>query len=366
MDALILSCGTGGGHNAAARAIQEELERRGDRAVFMNPYALRSQRTVDRVDDVYIAVAQRSPRTFGLVYKLGDLYRRLPWRSPVYLFQRKTAKALDAFLRRRHFDVILCTHVYPAEALTVLKDRGTALPPVIFVATDYACTPFTEETDCDAYVIPHPTLLEEFQSFGIPAHKLHPLGIPVGADFSRSVTRQEARKALGLGEEETCLLISGGSMGAGVLKKAVKKLYAQWRGKARLIIICGTNDRLYKSLEKAYGQDVTLLHSTDQMALYLRACDLYLTKPGGLSSTEAAVAGVALVHLPPIPGCETRNARFFSQHGLSIPDDQTHQAPDLAPQVTRRQKEVILPDAAQRVCDLAHAMARDSAAAPAQ
>lgn len=29
MEALILSCGTGGGHNAAGYAVKEELERRG-------------------------------------------------------------------------------------------------------------------------------------------------------------------------------------------------------------------------------------------------------------------------------------------------------------------------------------------------
>ena len=38
-----------------------------------------------------------------------------------------------------------------------------------------------------------------------------------------------------------------------------------------------------------------------------------------LSSTEAAAAGVPLIHISPIPGCETRNFRFFADHGMSIP-----------------------------------------------
>lgn len=351
MDALILSCGTGGGHNAAARAIQEALEAQGHRAVLMNPYDLRGQKTVELVDDMYISVAQKSPRTFGFVYRLGDLYRHLPWRSPVYYFQRKTAKALETFLAQRHFDVVFCTHVYPGEALTILKNRGIALPKVIFVATDYACIPFTEETDCDAYIIPHPDLLEEFQSYGIPAGKLRPLGIPVSAAFCQDLTRRQARQALGLDPDATYLLLSGGSMGAGVLKKAVKKLYAQWRDRARLIVICGTNDKLYKLLEKRYGSDpgVTLLHSTDQMPLYLRSCDLYLTKPGGLSSTEAAVSGVALAHLAPIPGCETRNAKFFARLGLTVPMDRLEDFQALAPEVIRRQRSAIPPDAAGQI-----------------
>lgn len=357
MDALILSCGTGGGHNAAARAIQEELERRGDRAVLLNPYTLRGQRTARRVDRVYISVAQRLPWLFGAVYKLGDLYRHLPFRSPVYYFNRKAARALAAYLDNHPFDAIILTHLFPGEMLAVLRDRGVTTPPVLFVATDYTCTPFEEEIWCDACVIPHPDLGDEFASYGISRDKLYPLGIPVSAAFRRDVSRQEARRALGLDQSETYLLVSAGSMGAGVLKKEVKKLLAQWEGKGKLIVICGTNDRLYRALEKKYGGRVQLLHATDQMALYLRACDLYFTKPGGLSSTEAAVAGLPLVHLSPIPGCETRNARFFAQRGLSIPQKQAQQAGDLAPDVIRRQGQVISPTAAEDICALAHSMA---------
>lgn len=47
MDALILSCGTGGGHDSAARAIIEEMNARGHRTVLLNPYKLKSDRLAD-------------------------------------------------------------------------------------------------------------------------------------------------------------------------------------------------------------------------------------------------------------------------------------------------------------------------------
>ena len=53
------------------------------------------------------------------------------------------------------------------------------------------------------------------------------------------------------------------------------------------------------------------------MPLYLRACDVVFTKPGGLTSTEAAVIGVPIIHTSPIPGCETINRRFFMHAGMS-------------------------------------------------
>ena len=40
MEALILSCATGGGHNAAAEAMQEELQCRGHHVQLLDPYVL--------------------------------------------------------------------------------------------------------------------------------------------------------------------------------------------------------------------------------------------------------------------------------------------------------------------------------------
>ena len=58
MDALILSCGTGGGHDSAAKAIVEELRTRGHHAVMLNPYTLRSQSLARRINGAYISMVQ--------------------------------------------------------------------------------------------------------------------------------------------------------------------------------------------------------------------------------------------------------------------------------------------------------------------
>ncbi len=91
MEALILSCGTGGGHNAAAAAIRDELERRGHRCQLLNPYTLDGAQTAKTVDHAYVGLVQHAPGVFGLVYCIGGLYQRLPFRSPVYFGNAKTA-----------------------------------------------------------------------------------------------------------------------------------------------------------------------------------------------------------------------------------------------------------------------------------
>lgn len=46
----------------------------------------------------------------------------------------------------------------------------------------------------------------------------------------------------------------------------------------------------------------------------MAAADVLFTKPGGLTTTEAAVKGIPIVHTRPIPGCETK-IWLFIQNG---------------------------------------------------
>lgn len=323
MRALILSCGTGGGHNAAGQAIADELKRRGHQATAMDIYQLAGEKTARLIGDAYIKLVQKSPEAFGVIYAMGDAYRRLPVHSPVYWANKRMAACTRQYLSEHRYDVILMTHMFPAQILTNLRKehKGERIPPAILIATDYTCIPFMEEAVCDYYVIPSEELREEFSGKGIPGERILPFGIPVRAEFAE-ITAEEARKRLNLDPAKKYLLLSGGSIGAGKIEEAMDILqgYLEERPDHALITICGNNQKLYELLTEKYGANpqIRLIQSTPDMAAYMRVCKAFLTKPGGLSSTEAAVCGVPLIHLPPIPGCESRNAEFFFYHGMSL------------------------------------------------
>ena len=319
MEALILSCGTGGGHNSAGKAVAEELKRRNHNAVMLNPYNLRSKKLAGKINNVYIALAQKAPRFFGAVYGAGQLYRKLPFRSPVYFINRLMVSALGEYLAENHFDIIIMTHLFPAEIITNMRNSGIAVPKTMFIGTDYTCIPFTEETDCDVYVIPSAELSDDYTKKGIAKEKLCSLGIPVLGRFSESENRDEVRQKLGLDLNKKYILVSGGSMGGGQIKKAIKTLSSVIADSenTELITICGNNKKLFDKLKNADYPKVTVLGFTENMAEYMKGADLFVTKPGGLSSTEAAVSKVPILHTAAIPGCETRNAEFFSKNGMS-------------------------------------------------
>ena len=373
MDALILSCGTGGGHNSAAQAIQEELTARGHYAVLLNPYTLKSDQLAKTIDNIYIELVQKAPHVFGVVYNLGQLVRRLPFPSPVYYANELMAPIMRRYLEAHKFDIIIMTHIFPGQILTGLKKHGFEIPPTIFIATDYTCIPFTEEIDCDAYVIPSEQLRKEFEKRGIPSKKIYPFGIPVKEVFETPMSRKRAAKLLGLDYKKRYILVSGGSIGAGNIKKVLKTLYRLYKKDPsfHIIAICGSRSGLASKLQKKYGEKVTIVGHTDQMAAYLSISDLYLTKPGGLSSTEAAVFGVPLVHITPIPGCESKNQRFFSKNGMSFsvrkPKRKLRRAVRKTKDQSVRDKMILhqratIPNTATAsICNFAEQMAADTA-----
>lgn len=376
MDALILSCGTGGGHNAACHAIEKELKSRGHAVETLNPYLLKSARAARAVDLAYVRLAQRAPAAFGAVYGIGNAYRRLPVRSPVYHLNRRMRPVFADYLEKHHFDAVVMTHLFPAEILTGIR-RHMSVPKSFFISTDYTCIPFTEETDCDYYVIPSPELADEFCGRGIAKERIRPLGIPVDTDFTPVLLpaeeRRRSREALGLSAEERYryILVAGGSIGAGRIDEAVSLLLGHYEGTdTKIIVVCGNNEELYRKLNRQFGARCTVLAHTDRMPEYLKACDVFLSKPGGLSTTEAAVAGIPLVLMTPIPGCETLNMRFFEERGMceavsSIKTDLIPACEKLldqtaAEKMRRCQRQSLPAHAARAICDLIEQSAADA------
>lgn len=365
MDALILSCGTGGGHNSAGKALQEELERRGHYAAMLNPYTLKSKKLSRGIDRTYISTVQHMPDAFGAIYKIGNLYRRLPFRSPVYFVNHGMETVMQEYFEEHPVDIVLMPHLFPAEIMTNMKLHGRSIPKTMFIATDYACIPFTEETECDAYVIPAQDLVEEFTGKGIPKEKLFPLGIPVSSRFSSDQSREQAKKHLGLDTEKKYILVAGGSMGGGKIEQTILALSGHFSEQKDvvLLVICGSNQKLYQRLREQDLPGVVLLEHTDVMENYMRACQLFITKPGGLSSTEAAASQVPVIHTAAIPGCESQNAQYFSARGMSAwakttdemlrMADQLLNDDELAADMTACQRQRIAPNAAAHICNLA-------------
>jgi processive 1,2-diacylglycerol beta-glucosyltransferase len=286
--------------------------------------ALAGEKVSSLVSGAYVGVVKNVPAMFGVTYSLGravsNAEHMLGVRSPVYAACAQVIPKLEAYLEEHPCDGIVAPHMFPAMALTEMRRRGMKLPLTVAVATDYTCTPFFEETDCDYVMIPSALCADDFARRGIAREKLVPLGIPVSAGFQHRVGKKQSRRTLGLDPNCRWVLIMGGSMGAGHIEQLTKCLLYVTGEQVHLAVVCGSNEKLYRNMMKKFGkkQRVKVIGYTDQVARYMEACDLLYTKPGGITSTEGAVMGVPMVHMKPIPGCETRNRELFTTYGMSV------------------------------------------------
>ncbi len=320
---LVLSCNTGEGHNTAARAFCEQCEAEGHETVIADFLGFGAKHSSSFISNFYIRLAKYFPYVFGFFYNAMLWVSRTFYigHSIVYWLNARIAPKLLEHLKENHYDAIVMTHMFPADAIARLTHKGEKLPLSVMISTDYTCYPFLEEAVCDYYVLPHEDLTPIFTKRRIPIEKLCPFGIPVSMRFRNPPSREEARAHLGIDPEKSFYLVMGGSMGAGRMRSFTKRLSLAVQGEGEILVICGKNEKLKKSMEKRLCdcQNVRIIGYTTEIPYYMAACDVLYTKPGGLTSTEALVCHTPTVHTAPIPGCETDNMRFFRDNGLAIP-----------------------------------------------
>ena len=320
MKVLILSRSMGGGHNTAAKAMCEAFERRGVFAEMVDGAVFTTRFIKDASSYIYVKSVQRTPRLFGAVYKLGEVISTPRCKSVIYLANHKGAGRMFDYIKENGFDAVVSPHLYPIETLTYLKRKKGLKIPCFGIATDYTCIPFWEDSEMDLYFIPSKELEGEYLNRKMDEKKLIPTGIPVSAKFKNKIPKEEAKRKLGLDESSKYYLVMSGSMGAGNALEISQNLL-KYEKDCKPIVICGNNARLYEKMKESLLNSAVVVGFTDKIELYMNASEAVFTKAGGLTSTEAAVFGIPLVHTSPIPGCETENTEFFTEKGMSIHDD---------------------------------------------
>lgn len=312
MRILILSANTGGGHNSTAAAIAEQLKTQGIGADVSDSLSYISEKVSDFISWGHSYVYRKLPRLFGIGYRFEEKH------TPRFIYNR-CAKGAQGLYQKlcEGYDAVICVHVFAGLMMTeVRKVYGLQLP-TYFVATDYTCSPGVADLYADRYFIPHKMLLGEFIRAGIAADQLVASGIPIAEEFYRSEDRASVRRELGLPQDQKIVLISCGSMGAGHLDREAMKLFDQLPEDTALCVLCGNNRKTYDALKENACDRLFVVPFTEKVRSYMSAADLYITKPGGLMTTEALAKRLPMVLITAVPGLETRNYEFLTEHGVA-------------------------------------------------
>ena len=320
MKIMLLSAATGGGHLRAAHAVEQYIREHTGHDVLSVDTLKAIGRPLDKtVCGSYLFMAKKTPALFGRLYKRTNKQNHFSRLVPKVngLFGPRLLRTVEQYQP----DAIVTTHPFATEMVGALKKGGQVTCPLICVVTDYGPHRAYIVDQADAYITATEDMLPGMTAFGAPAKKVHPFGIPVHEEFFAPGDRKGFLQEQGLDPDLPTLLFMAGSFGVSNIITLYRELEAT-DVKMQIIVITGRNQKLYEAFEKelAAGTKIPtkLVYFTGEVEKYMHAADLLVTKPGGLTVSEALACNLPMAVFDAIPGQEEDNANFLASHGMGI------------------------------------------------
>ncbi len=271
----------------------------------------------------YVSLLQRAPSLVASLYENFDQNR--PGDSIldcVRLFLEESGlPEFEEFLQSRRYDLIINTHFLPTEIVAALKKREKISVPQVTVTTDFMTHKLWVHEPCEHYFTATAEGAEHLETFGVPKNKITPAGIPIRPGFHPNGLVKNDRPSI---------LVIGGGLGLGPILDIYRKLL-EIETPLTLQVVAGRNEQVKSDLEKfpvPPRHQSCIYGFTEKMPELMSHADIILTKPGGLSVSEALASGAVICVVNPFPGQEDFNAGFLirNEAGISIKD--TNLIPD--------------------------------------
>lgn len=341
MKLLILSITTGQGHHQTGLAVANYFEEMGHQVTQLDCYEYLSPAMKDMVSHGYLVSTKYSPKLYGKMYRLAEKKDKSENYATLFqlantLFHHKMAK----YLKENAPDAVVCTHVFAAILMSYLAEKGYRYPTVGII-TDFKAHPYWESTRLDYYVTPNEYMIPSLAKKGIRKEQILPIGIPIFQKFSQKEEKEIIRKALRL-KNLTTILIMSGSMGFGNVYKILKSIDSVPE-KFQVITVCGNNEKLKKKIDKnKWKHHVTNYGYVSNVDKLMDAADYLVTKPGGLTVSEALAKELPMLISKPIPGQEERNLDFLLNFGCGMRISKTNPADEIIAQLMMNPKKTEL------------------------
>lgn len=319
MRILILSVTAGQGHNRTAKGIAGIAQSRDHECKIVDTFEYVSPAMGELVDEGYRLSIAFTPKAFGRAFRS---FERAEQEYAAVLRAYKIVSTrmsyeLEEVYQQFQPDAVVCTMSFAAQIATAIYERGVCRAPRMGIVTDYTLHPFWVGTNLDMLVSPSEQLTESFVAKGIDPRIIKPVGIPISLDFAKHIDRQAACDELGI-ENMPTLLLMGGSMGHGDIAKAIESMDKS-ASPFQILAVCGSNVRMQHRLEKMQTRKPMRVYGfTDKIHVMMSASDMIVTKPGGLTVSEAVAKKLPMVLINPIPGQEERNMDFLTNHGMAM------------------------------------------------
>lgn len=357
MNILILTASTGGGHLRAAASLKSYIAENSennnvkviDALEYINPILNKT------ITEGYEQMAKKVPKLFGSLYKSSNKENILG--SFLAGFMAVIAKYLLPLIESFDPQIIITTHPFVTTMVSNLKEHNKISQPLICIMTDYAPHKTWINKCVDSYIVSNEGMIDVMVKMGADKEKIHPFGIPIDDAFYTIRDKDEILKEIGLESNVLTILIMAGSFGVTDIVEIyndIVKIDLDFQ----IIVITGKNKKLYDMFQKRIYRKpkittivrgrklkrklrlkrtkkarflrkkfrrknksikpTRLLYFTNEVDKYMQVSDLIITKPGGLTISEALACNLPMAIFDAIPGQEEENAEFLINNNMAV------------------------------------------------
>jgi processive 1,2-diacylglycerol beta-glucosyltransferase len=313
---LLLSEGFGSGHTQAAQALSMGLRQLSKNITtrVLELGAFQHPTIAPWIFSAYRKTVTNKPTLVGKLYQSYNKssMSRLSSLALHRLFYSRTAN----IIRQLRPDLIISTHPFPTVIVSRLKRAGLSTP-LCTVITDYDAHGSWVDLAVNYYMVSTSEVKNKLIKRGISSDVIQITGIPVHPKFWDIPNREESRISLNLQDMPTVLVMGGGW---GLIDNDEMMNYiAEWRDTIQLIFCTGSNEKVLHKLsedERFKHPNIHLFGFTKDINKLMDVSDLLITKPGGMTCTEAMSKGIPMLFYSSIPGQEEENRQYFIENGF--------------------------------------------------
>lgn len=322
---LIFYAKYGGGHLSAAKAIQKHLDDNFEVETELIDCIQYVSKILNRVTTgAYNQMAKNSPALWGKIYANSQrgVFAHISSRA-----NKMMAVKLKNLIKEKNPDIVVSTHPFSSQMVSYLKRKGKINCKLVTVLTDFA--PHDQwligHEFTDAFCVSNSRMYEYLTNYGIEKKKVHVTGIPLSDKFSKTFDKAKIFKEFDLDENKPVILFfGGGEFGLGkdrtlqVLKALIHNLPTY-----QIIAVSGRNKKMNKGFNDIVTETnaktrVKVFDYTNKVPEIMSISSLVVTKPGGLTTSEALASGLPLLVINPIPGQEEENAEFLEKYNVGV------------------------------------------------
>lgn len=220
-------------------------------------------------------------------------------------------------------DYLISSHFFSSILMGMINQKEKTNTKIITILTDYSSHAIWLKNHKreDAIIVSNEIVKQELIKYGVDKNKIYPFGIPLANNFKNVFDKNIIKKKYNVNNNKLSFLFLSGASGANYNFKYLKAIIKK-NLDINIIFVAGKNSKLENKckeyIEKKNIKNIKIIGFTHDISNLLNIADVVITKPGGLSLTEAIEMKTPMILIPGVGGQENHNAKFIKKNKFGI------------------------------------------------